>query len=94
MKSFGGFSTIGICEDGYYSTAEHHWLIRPQDEWETRNAGQWLEIGGSGVDGISWALRRDEEGVFAHYPIEDRFEWKAKDVESLIAGWFSGQITV
>jgi hypothetical protein len=94
MTRFEGFATAGIRDGGYYSESEHSWLVRPREEWEVHDGGSWLGIGGPGVDGISWALRKGEEGVFAHYPIEKRFEWKAKDVESLIAGWIQGQITV
>jgi hypothetical protein len=94
MTRFKDFAAARVPENGYYSKAEQYWLIRPKNDWQIHDCDSWLEIGGPGVDGILWALRRGEDGVFAHYPIEGRFEWKAKDVESLIIGWLEGRITV
>ena len=94
MPRFEGFDVTGVPADGYYSPTEQYWLVRPKDDWAVRDNGRWLEIGGPGVDGISWALKRGENGVFAYYPIENLFLWKAKDVESLLVGWRDGDITV
>ena len=88
------FCTSILPEEGYYSEAEYNWLLRPSSEWEVRGSGAWLDVGGPGVDGISFTLRRREEGIFAYYPIEREFVWKAKDGESLVAGWLAGTIKV
>lgn len=88
------FCTSILPREGYYSEAEYNWLLRPSDKWEIRDEGAWLEVGGPGVDGISFALRRGEEGIFAYYPFDGEFVWKAKDGESLVAGWIAGTIKV
>ncbi len=95
MNAFADFSTTGVPEAGYYSESTQYWLIRPKAEWELHEEdGGWLAIGGPGTDGISWALKKDQEGIFAFYPIEGEFVWKAKDVTSLVSGWNDGRIFV
>ena len=93
MTLFEGFDVTGVPENGVQDSVGY-WLIHPKNGWTVHDNGTWLEIGGATADGISWALKRDEPGVFAHYPYEDVFLWKARDVESLISGWRDGQIFV
>ena len=94
MSAFEGYSIGQIPEAGFYSATEQYWLLRPSAEWKLHEEGCWLEVGGPGVDGISFALKKAEEGVFAYYPIDREFVWKAKDGASLISGWLDGSITV
>jgi hypothetical protein len=82
-----------VPREGYFSETEQNWLLRPAAEWMLRDDA-WLEVGGPGVDGISFVLKKEEDGVFAYYPIERAFVWKAKDGASLISGWIAGTITV
>jgi hypothetical protein len=94
MSAFEGFAVHLIPEGGFYSTTEQNWLLRPSADWKLHEEGSWLEVGGPGVDGISFALRKECGGVFAYYPLGREFVWKAKDGASLISGWVDGSITV
>jgi hypothetical protein len=95
VSDFSDFPTDSIRPAGYYSQRDQYWLLRPSDEWKLLEAeDNWLEVGGPGVDGISFVLKRGEQGVFAYYPIEREFVWKARDAESLIAGWLASTISV
>ena len=94
MSALFGFQTRGIPEEGFFSAGEQNWLLRPRAEWKLHEKDGWLEVGGAGVDGISFALKKDTDGVFAYYPIDRVFVWKAKDGASLVSGWLNGSITV
>ena len=78
--------------EGYFSEMERNWVIYPLADRQIR--GKWIEIGSAGVDGITFGVHNDEEGVYAYYPIERKFIRKADDIFSLIDGWRSGKITV
>jgi len=88
------FQKHTVPTEGYFSIAEQNWLLRPREEWVLRDGGLWLEVGSAGVDGIAFALRKGMSGIFAFYPIDNEFVWKADDGSALIAGWLSGSITV
>lgn len=92
MDVFKGFDVRGVPEDGFDS--EEYWFIRKSSDWVLSDDGSWLDIGGPGVDGICWALVRGRRGVFAYYPMEETFLWKAEDVPALIRGWVAGEIFV
>jgi len=77
---------------GYFSQATQYWVLRPVTEWALHEEDGWLDVGGPGVDGISWALKRGEDGIFAYYPISADFVWKAADAASLVSGWEAGHI--
>ena len=51
-------------------------------------------IGRPGVDGIEWGYRRGLRGLWAHYPIENRFVHLASTAQELRDGYASGRITV
>jgi hypothetical protein len=79
---------------GHYSESSQFWTLRPVAEWDLHEEDGWLAVGGTGADGILWTLRRGEVGVFAYYPIDREFIWKASDAGSLISGWEGGEIKV
>jgi hypothetical protein len=79
---------------GHYSQTSQFWILRPVAEWDLHEDDGRLDVGGPGCDGISWALRRGEAGVFAYYPIDAEFLWKAADAASLVSGWEGGEIKV
>jgi hypothetical protein len=79
---------------GYHCDLAQQWMVRPVSEWELHEEDGWLDVGGPGVDGISWALRRGEDGVFAYYPIEREFVWKAADGASLLSAWQHGTLSI
>ena len=80
--------------EGCFSPTDQYWIIRPLAEFRHDEERGWLCIGGPGVDGIEFGVLREKEGVFAHYPIEDEFVWKAASAKHLFTGWLSGEITV
>jgi hypothetical protein len=86
------YAVEGFPVTGYLSEAAQYWVLRPVAEWVLHEEGGWLDVGGPGVDGISWALRSGEAGVFAYYPIDAEFVWKAADAASLVSGWEGGEI--
>jgi len=79
---------------GYFSQATQYWVLRPVTEWALHEEDGWLDVGGPGVDGISWALKRGEDGIFAYYPIGGEFVWKAAGAASLLSGWEAGTVKV
>ena len=78
--------------EGFYSELERNWLVYPISE--RKDHGAWYEVGSAGVDGIVFAIRKDQEGVYAFYPIDREFIRKADDLSALVVGWRSGSITV
>ena len=89
-----GFDVPDAPVDGFYSTVEQYWTIRPPSEWEHDPDRSWLCLGGPGVDGIEFGVRKNTPGVFAYYPIDDDYVLKADSVPELIRGWRDGTITV
>ena len=89
-----GYSAERIPADGVYDESAQYWLIRKQEEFEERPEIGFLEIGGPGVDGIGFGLRKGMTGIWAYYPIDNEFELKASDLEGLLNGWREGTITV
>jgi hypothetical protein len=80
--------------EGCYSKAEHQWTIRPRVEYKYDAQRRWLCIGGPGVDGIEFGLLKGQKGVFAYYPIDGQYVFKASTATELISRWLSGAITV
>ena len=94
MTDLIAYATDTLPQEGFFSPAEQNWLLRPMSEWVLHEEEGWLEVGSAGVDGISFAVRKSTRGIFAFYPIDRAFEWKAPDGPSLISGWLEGRITV
>jgi hypothetical protein len=92
-KVLNDFAVETFPASGYYSELDQFWILRPVLEWVLHEEEAWLDVGGPGCDGIAWALRRGQDGVFAYYPIGGEFVWKAVDAPSLIWGWQDGKIT-
>ena len=78
--------------EGYYSDYIQYWVIRPQAEWEYDAEREWLCLGGPGVDGLEFGIRKGQAGVFAYYPIDDDYVQKAPSVPELIRGLLDGSI--
>lgn len=80
--------------DGYFSERSQYWIFAPVVEWVLHNPGDWLAVGGPGFDGISWAVRKNQKGLFAFYPIEADFVAVAASGPELISRWTSGKLSV
>ena len=79
---------------GVWDERAQLWLIVSADEVAECPERQFLVIGRPGVDGIEFGYRRNHEGIWAHYPIEDEFRFVAPNVSALVDGWFAGTIKV
>jgi hypothetical protein len=53
-----------------------------------------LVIGSAGAGGIYFCFRKAMPGLWAYYPIEERYELKAQTLAELVEGWFAGRIKV
>jgi hypothetical protein len=62
-------------------------------EFEVRNATE-LTVGFAGCDGIEFRLRAHASGVWAFYPIEERYQLLGHDIADVAAGWLAGTVHV
>ena len=94
FKTASEFVLSSFPPEGWFSEESQYWILRLVHEWRIEEAASWIDVGGPGADGISWAVRRDHPGVWAYYPIDDDFEFIASGSQELIRGWSSGSISV
>lgn len=90
IEALSGFDVTTLPEHGYFSERDQYWILAPVLEWSLR--GDWLAVGGPGVDGIEWAVRRGQPGLFAFYPIDQEFVAVAESAHDLITRWTSGAL--
>jgi hypothetical protein len=83
-----------LAETGWWDEGGQCWYIEPAERIYEDQSREFLVIGRPGVDGIEWGYRRDHEGVWAHYPIEDVFVLIADSAVRLRDGYSSGAIKV
>ncbi len=81
--------TQGVCDE-----LAQLCLVVSADEVVECPVRQFLVIGRPGVDGIEFGYRRNHDGIWAHYPIEDEFRFIAPSVSALVDGWLTGSIKV
>ncbi|MDD1795776.1 hypothetical protein LRP50_21890 [Enterovibrio sp. ZSDZ42] len=81
-------------EDGYYSRESYLQLVLPVSEASINSVHQHLIIGHAGADGVEFCFRFQKTGIWAFYPIENRFEKIANNIEQLIEGWCNNTIKV
>lgn len=84
----------GWAENGHYDSASHCWLIERLSELHPEQRLGFFAVGGPGMDGVRFGYRYGHHGIWAHYPLEDRFVFKAPSLAALIDGWRTGAITV
>jgi len=89
-----GFDLLGAPVEGFYSENEKYWTIRTRCEWKHDPDREWICLGGPGVDGIEFGVRKGRVGVFAYYALDAEFIVKAESVPELIHGWTNGSIAV
>ena len=94
VEALPDYEVATLPRDGHFSETDQFWIFAPVIEWVLHNGGDWLAVGGPGVDGISWALLRNRSGLFAVYPIEERFVPVAANGPDLILKWTSGTLRV
>ena len=83
-----------LSENGWWDEPAQCWYIEPADRVLEDARRDFLIIGRPGVDGIQWGYRRGEQGLWAHYPIDDEFVLLARSASELRDGYASGRITV
>jgi hypothetical protein len=92
IEALSGFDIVTLPKQGYFSEQDQYWIFAPVIEWCLR--GDWLAVGGPGIDGIVWAVQKEQLGIFAFYPIDKEFVAVAENAPQLIAKWTSGALHV
>jgi len=83
-----------LAVSGWWDVEGQCWYIEPAERVYEDPVREFLVIGRPGVDGIEWGYRRNCEGLWAHYPIENEFRVIANSVSDLRDGYASGRIIV
>ena len=92
LEALAEYDVASLPREGYFSDVEQYSTLAPVIEWELHDKGAWLAVGGPGVDGIRWAVRRSQKGLFAFYPIDGEFVFVAENGPDLISKWTSGHL--
>jgi hypothetical protein len=79
---------------GYWDEPSQLMLVEPARKRVLRSEHNFLVIGGPGVDGIEFGYRRGRRGIWAHYPIDQRFLKVAKTTAGLIERWLDGSLSL
>jgi hypothetical protein len=77
-------------KSGYYDEPSQIMLVLPVRERVVR--ADFLVMGRPGVDGIEFGYRRGKHGIWAYYPMEDRFARVAKTTADLIDVYTSSRM--
>lgn len=80
--------------DGIYDEASQYQYIYDRGAIEIDREREDLVIGSAGAGGIYFCFRKHQPGLWAYYPIDERYELKAQTLAELVAGWFDGRIKV
>ena len=80
--------------EGRYDNFNQIGYIYSRDGIRESDDGGRLYIGRPGVDGIEFLYRRGSPSIWAYYPIDGEFVWKADDIESFEQAWKAGSITL
>ena len=65
----------------------------PAEEFEVVNSTE-LTVGYAGCDGIEFRLLAKSTGVWAYYPIEERYQLLGDEIADVAAGWSNGTVQV
>lgn len=90
VEALSGFDVATLPKHGHFSEPDQYWILAPVLEWFLRS--DWLGVGGPGVDGIAWAVRKNQAGIFAFFPIEQEFVAVAENGPDLITKWMNGKL--
>jgi hypothetical protein len=88
------YNPIDLPVEGYYDKTSQFWILIKKDEWHIDSERNFMVVGGPGVDGIEFGIRKGLEGIWAYYPIDDEYIKVTKSADELIEGWNSGKIKV
>lgn len=81
-------------EDGFFDDASQTLVIVPLNEtYEVEESG-FFAVGRSGGDGIDFGYRKNHPGLWAFYPIDEKFKFMADSIRTLVDGWCSGHMSV
>ena len=98
-KQFKAYSCEGYFHseqfvNGVWDAKSQLWLLVSASEIVEKPELSFLVIGRPGTDGIEFGFRKGLAGIWACYPIEQKFVLIATDVSALVERWFSGGIEV
>ena len=88
LEYFRAYSGGRFDEDGQF------WFILVRSEIRADPDRGALVVGHAGVDGIEFCFRQGYEGVWAYYPIEQKWTLKAGTLEQLERNWLNGSLRV
>jgi len=57
-------------------------------------SGTEFTVGYAGCDGIEFRLRASSPGVWAYYPMEERYQFLGIEIAEVAAGWLNGKVRV
>ena len=80
--------------EGIYDEASQYQYIYDRGAIEIDKEREDLVIGSAGAGGIYFCFRKYKPGLWAYYPIDERYEFKAQTLAELVEGWFDGRIKV
>jgi hypothetical protein len=79
---------------GRYDERAQFWTFYAASDVREYPELEFLAVGSPGCDGIEWGYRKGQPGLWAFYPIEQRFESLAPTLAELFDGWNSDRIAV
>jgi len=94
FRSFRCAEYFNAYQDGRYDADGQWWFILPANNVTVDTVRQALVVGSPGADGIDFCYRAGLDGIWAYYPIEDRWSLVASTLRELEQGWLDGTISV
>ena len=79
---------------GLWDSKAQLWFLVAQSEVVEKPEWDLLVIGRPGIGGIKFGFRKGLDGIWAYYPIEQKFVHLAPDLVTFVDGWFSGRIKI
>ncbi len=92
FQSFKCDEYFNSFRSGRYDESAYIWYILKEAELEIDEHRKALIIGRPGVDGISFCYRSEQDGIWAHYPIEEEWLYLCKTLGELEKMWKKGTL--
>ncbi len=80
--------------EGLWDELAQLFLLEPLSRVEILSDIGFMQVGRPGVDGIGLGYRFKQAGLWAYYPVDQRFELLATSLELFLKGWSTNTITV
>lgn len=80
--------------DGLWDELAQLWVLEPLFRVAELRDVAFLQVGRPGADGIVFGYRSGEDGLWAYYPVEERFQFLAPSLDEFVNGWSARTITV